>query len=128
MTIPVNVLEEMTAHLRSTLPNEGCGYLAGIGTTVQKFYPITNIRNSPVEFQFEPLDQFATARDCRERGIEIIATVHSHPGGSALLSAKDREFADAQLVHLVVVPNADPILIKAFYINDQIREIPITIA
>lgn len=48
--------EEMVWQARRKLPDESCGYLLGIGETVEENYPMTNADHSPAHFSFLPQD------------------------------------------------------------------------
>jgi proteasome lid subunit RPN8/RPN11 len=84
-------------HLRAALPNEGVGLLAvewdreGPVTRAQprRYYPGTNIRQSPVRYQMDWHELVAALRDIDANGWTLGAIVHSHPRGPAVPSATD---------------------------------------
>ena len=84
-------------HLRAALPNEGVGLLAvewnreGAVTRVlpRRFYPGTNMRQSPVRYQMDWAELVAALRDIDANGWSLGAIVHSHPRGPAVPSATD---------------------------------------
>lgn len=111
--IPDSVVDAMVDHMRSVLPNEGCGYLVGDPETgrVDRFVPITNAAASPTRFVLDPHEQLAAERAIDDAGEHVIGVAHSHPGGVNEPSATD--IADAAeydplgvFVHAIIDPAA----------------------
>ncbi len=119
IAIPRDLVEKILSHLNRELPNEGCGYLAGSGSRITHFFPMTNADHSPIHFSFVPTEQFEISRTVRTLGITLIGVVHSHPGGSAILSAKDCDLADPSLFQIVIVPDSQPAQIEGFCFADH---------
>lgn len=72
---------------------EACGLLLGSiddsrNWHVEEIYPLRNIFDSPVYFEFAPEDLLAADLAYPER---IIGVYHSHPTGSAVASYTDRQ-------------------------------------
>ena len=72
------------AHLRTALPQEGCGLLAvrlgGDGAAVAtRFYPGTNLDASPTRYTMDPGEVLAAHRDIEANEWTLGAIVHSHP-------------------------------------------------
>jgi [CysO sulfur-carrier protein]-S-L-cysteine hydrolase len=74
------------AHLAASLPNEGCGLLAGMSLGANdmavRYYPGTNIDHSPVRYTMKPEEVIQAQkemRDMRAQGWFLAAIVHSHP-------------------------------------------------
>ncbi len=71
-------------HMRAALPAEGCGLLA-VATLAQpmaevvRFYPGTNVLDSPTRFTMHPAEVQAAFQDMDRRGWRLGAIVHSHP-------------------------------------------------
>ncbi len=72
---------------------EACGLLLGHidnsgNWNIEQAYPLPNIFNSPVYFEFAPEDLLAVELD---RPGQIVGVYHSHPTGFAEASSTDRE-------------------------------------
>lgn len=101
--IPSDIYQALVAHARALAPIESCGYLSGQDTQVTKFYPMTNIDNSPEHFTFDPKEQFSVLKEARREGKELLAVYHSHPASPARLSQEDiRLFNDPNTVYIIV--------------------------
>ncbi|MHB8857236.1 MAG: M67 family metallopeptidase [Bellilinea sp.] len=84
----------MEAHVNSCSPEEGCGLLAGVGQQVELTIPITNQLHSPVRYNMEPEELVRAFYDLEARGLEMLASFHSHPSGPDTPSETDiHEFA-----------------------------------
>ncbi len=106
--IPAAIWDEVVQHLCRTLPNEGCGLLGGtrdaIGDWhVSKFYPGTNVLQSPTRYRMADAEVIRAMVAIRESGLELAAIVHSHPASPATLSRTDRNEANYPGAALIVV-------------------------
>lgn len=84
LRIPGAIVAEMLWHMRAALPAEGCGLLAVLTLAdpvaeVVRFYPGTNILDSPTRFTMHPAEVQAAFQDMDRRGWQLGAIVHSHP-------------------------------------------------
>jgi proteasome lid subunit RPN8/RPN11 len=115
-------------HLRAALPNEGVGLLAvewdREGTMMRalprRFYPGTNIRQSPVRYQIDWSELVAALRDIDANGWSLGAIVHSHPRGPAVPSATDLAeawYPDSLMV--IVSFAADPPVLRAWVLGGE---------
>jgi proteasome lid subunit RPN8/RPN11 len=85
---------QMEDHVSECMPEEGCGLLAGVGQRVELTIPITNQLHSPVRYNMEPEELVRAFYDLEARGLEMLASFHSHPNGPDFPSESDiREFA-----------------------------------
>lgn len=85
-----DVREEIIAHLRTALPNEGCGLLAVADDgVVARFYPGENLDASPKRFTMDPVLVIAAFKDMEARGWRLGAIAHSHPRTPATPSVTD---------------------------------------
>ena len=119
LTIPRHIINEIIAHAKLELPNEACGYLAGIGTDVKQAYTLTNIDHSPEHFSFDPAEQFRTVKAARKAGHEILANFHSHPESPARPSEEDKKLAyDPEISYIIVSLASETPDVKSFKIRN----------
>ena len=112
--MPASIKQAMIDHAKSIAPIESCGYLSG-KDSVEKFYPMTNIDQSPEHFTFDPKEQFSVLKEARKEGQSLLAVYHSHPASPARLSQEDiRLFNDPNTVYIIVslMPGVEDV--KAF--------------
>ncbi len=115
MNIPKPIYDAVIQHARERKPIESCGYLAGIGETVTRFIPMTNVDNQPDHFSFDPKEQFQAVKSVRGTGEALIVVYHSHPETPARLSAEDiRLFNDPNMVYLIVSLQFDVPVVNAY--------------
>jgi proteasome lid subunit RPN8/RPN11 len=108
LLLPAEMLSELIAHARDTLPNECCGLAAGLIrdevaiATVR--FAIRNDAASPREYFSNPRDMLAAHRSMREQGLELLAIYHSHPTTTPVPSARDLEqnAYGNDVLHLIV--------------------------
>ena len=119
MKISREVYEEIVRQARRELPNESCGYLLGIGETVEENYPMTNADHSPEHFSFLPQEQFAAVRHARGKGLRVIGNWHSHPSSPSRPSQEDIRLAyeDSIVYFILSLADAEPVL-NAFRIRE----------
>ena len=107
MKIRRDILSKIVAHAKKGAPLEVCGYLAGKDGSITKHYELTNIDNSPEHFSFDPKEQFATIKDARNQGLEVVAVYHSHPVSLARPSVEDIRLAYDPHISYVIVSLAN---------------------
>ncbi|MDG2264807.1 MAG: M67 family metallopeptidase [Candidatus Marinamargulisbacteria bacterium] len=118
LTIKQSVVTRMVSELRTALPNEGCGYLAGANGCVDTLYPLENIDHSPEHFSFRPEDQFSVLKSARSAGKELQVVYHSHPETPPRLSEEDlRLLNDPSMVYIIVSFKTAVPGIKAYQID-----------
>jgi [CysO sulfur-carrier protein]-S-L-cysteine hydrolase len=91
--LTTDTLDEVLRYAEAELPNEACGFLAGIGDRVEKFYPVGNEDRSQLTYLMEAKDRFRAEDDIERRGWRVIAIFHSHTHTQAYPSPTDRERA-----------------------------------
>jgi proteasome lid subunit RPN8/RPN11 len=130
LEIPTEIFQQMVAQAGELAPIEACGILAGRNSIVEKYYKMTNVDNSRTHFMMEPKEQFATVKDIRSAGLEMLAIYHSHPETPARPSAEDIKLALTPNVIYVIVSlqNTNGSAIKGFHISGtNVTEVPIKI-
>ncbi len=117
--IPAQIINELFDHAKTGLPEEVCGYLAGVGREVTRQYRLTNIDHSNEHFSFDPKEQFQAVREARKAGLQILANYHSHPETPARPSQEDIRLAFDPNISYVIVSLADELPdIKSFRIKN----------
>jgi proteasome lid subunit RPN8/RPN11 len=137
LEIPTEILKEMLVQAKEHAPIEACGILAGNNERVEKLYKMTNVDNSNNHFMMEPKEQFATVKEIRSTGLEMLAIYHSHPETPARPSVEDIKLALTPNVIYVIVSlqsvrtpkeNTNGSAIKGFHISgNNVTEVPIRI-
>ena len=120
----------MVAQAKALAPIEVCGILAGSNGKVEKFYKMTNADNSSTHYMMDPREQFATVKDIRSAGLEMLAIYHSHPETPARPSAVDIRLALTPNVIYVIVSlhKNNGSAVKGFHIaGTNVTEVPIRI-
>jgi proteasome lid subunit RPN8/RPN11 len=92
MRVDRSIYDEMIAHARAELPNEGCGMLAASDGTLTAFFPAANEFASPMRFRIDAADQIRIYNEISTRG-EDVAIFHSHPNTEARPSQTDINLA-----------------------------------
>lgn len=87
------VYGELVRAAQDAAPLEACGLLAGQGTRVTRFYPLTNADASAEHFSMLPGEQFAAVKAMRADGVKMLAIWHSHPATPARMSQEDLRLA-----------------------------------
>ena len=119
MRIPGILAEEMLAHCRSELPNEGCGLLAGDEQGIHKVYCLANADASPVGYTIDPTGHFEALQDAERNGWDLVGAFHSHVSGSAYPSPTDvRGAAEPDWVWLVAGPMVGSPELRGYRIRD----------
>jgi proteasome lid subunit RPN8/RPN11 len=110
----------IVAHLRASLPCEGCGLLAvrqeRDGTAIAtRFYPGTNLDASPTRYTMDPVEVLAAFRDLDANDWTLGAIVHSHPATPPAPSPTDlREAFYPEALMVIVSFAAAPPTIRAW--------------
>ncbi|KJS01882.1 MAG: Mov34/MPN/PAD-1 family protein [Desulfobulbaceae bacterium BRH_c16a] len=111
----IQIVEEAKAHS----PLECCGYLAGVGTTVSRAYPMNNIDQSREHFSFDPAEQFTTVKRIRKENLKVLAVYHSHPETPARPSGEDIRLAfDPDISHVIVSLIGEQPAVRSFQIRN----------
>ena len=120
--IPQSIIDQIVADAQEMLPNEGCGYLVGLGDTIHRFYKMSNLDAQPDHFSFDPQEQFKVLKEARRDGYQILSVYHSHPSSPARLSIEDyRLLKDKNMIYIIVSMITD-----TFIVNEAIKAYRIT--
>ncbi len=87
--LPTRLRRQILQHVRSTLPEEACGFVAGIQANAAAVLPVTNRLHSQVRFEMEPIEELKALEWVDQNNLEILAIYHSHPSGPATPSPTD---------------------------------------
>ncbi len=126
LCIDLDCLMILRTSLGAVAPEEGCALLLGElkpEITVRMVWPCCNVwhpgfaglsesiaadgdqeRFSPdrrSRFALDPREQIAAQRWSRQRGLRVLGSAHSHPGGQPVPSAVDRQWAAAEGVMVI---------------------------
>jgi proteasome lid subunit RPN8/RPN11 len=123
----------LTSAAENAYPSECCGLLVGQGdgvVTVTRVVPAANIADTPARrFLIDPQVQFDTLRALRNGPERVVGHYHSHPNGSAALSAHDLEMADDPDAIWVLIPVTDGRSgsLQAFRCADEQHAVPLVL-
>lgn len=97
----------MIEHLKSTYPEEGCGFLIG---KEDKIYAILRAENTARDdrkrrYEIAPSDFLKAEKLAKINGLSVMGFYHSHPDVGLYFSKKDEE--DAWEGHYYVVLSMD---------------------
>jgi proteasome lid subunit RPN8/RPN11 len=115
--------KEILDHSKQAAPNEACGLLGGIIENdikyVKKVYLLKNTDNSPEHFSMDPREQFASVKDMRNNGWEMLGNFHSHPASPSRPSEEDKRLAfDPGASYFIIsLQDTENIVLKSFNIN-----------
>ena len=117
LKIKKEIVDYLGVYAGEKMPNEACGYLAGQRELITKFYPMTNVDNSPEHFSFDPEEQFKVMKEARRKRLELLAVYHSHPSSPARMSEEDKRLAyDTSIIYVIYSVRDSEI--KSFRIGD----------
>lgn len=120
--------DAMITHCRDGLPIEACGYLGGKDGEVSHCFPLTNTDAASDHFTFDPKEQFATVKQARALGIDLLGVFHSHPETPARLSAEDiRLFNDPHMQYWIVSFSKPSPEVGAFMLKKTPDSVDITV-
>jgi len=128
LVVPAALYEAMVAQALAEQPNECCGLLAGtvegdLGRVVER-YPLVNELASPTEYNAESRGLFLAHKDMRAKGLEELATYHSHPTSPPVPSRKDRErffYVEGTegAVRVIISLTASPPEVRAWWLTPE---------
>jgi proteasome lid subunit RPN8/RPN11 len=117
------IRDQIIEHAMKELPNEACGFLAGLDGVIIKAYELTNVDRSPEHFSFDPAEQFKVFREVRRLGLNITANYHSHPSTPSRPSEEDIRLANDPNISYVIISLAEKdTVIRSFRMQNSISE------
>lgn len=88
--------------IRQAWPNEAVALWAGQNQRVVAFYPLQNQHPQPTTaYWANPSEVVHSLLHAQERGLELLAIVHSHPSTPAVPSTADRMQAYWQVPYVI---------------------------
>jgi len=129
LVLRVSQAADLVARARAGLPDEVCGFLAGVRETVEEIVPVTNAEPSPVCYLMHSGEQFQAMKMMREKGLKMVGIYHSHPLNQAYPSARDVAMASySDCAYLIVGLGSSEPEMRGFQIeNGVITEIPVVV-
>ena len=127
LKITPDLLTQLHAHLETTYPDEGAGFL--LGTTngdsrqVIAILPIENAREDAARhnrFLLTPRDIMRAEDDADARGLTLFGVFHSHPDCPNVPSEFDREWAQPWFSYTISrVDEGKAVSIRSWRLNDD---------
>ncbi|MDP2663799.1 MAG: M67 family metallopeptidase [Dehalococcoidia bacterium] len=116
--LPPQIAEEIIEHVKSEVPNEACGLLAGPGGRIVKHYRATNSEHSPVLYSIDAKELLSVFRDMEAHDWDLLAIYHSHTHSQAYPSPTDvRQAYYPDSVYLIIsLEDPDHPVIRGFRI------------
>jgi proteasome lid subunit RPN8/RPN11 len=128
LQLPAELYHRLLAHLRSTLPREGCGLIAFDANGAVELFPGTNTEASETRYNMDLAEVVAAFNEIDRHDWRLGAIYHSHPQSPARPSATDLSFAFYPDALMVIVSFAvEPPDLRAFRIDEGITEVPVVV-
>lgn len=111
LELPAALRRRIEEHVGAAAPEEACGVLLGreTGEGPRRVLAVRPTRNGADDrrraYVLEPADLVAAVREARERSLELVGYYHSHPGGRAVPSPRDRAHAWPEASYLILAPD-----------------------
>jgi proteasome lid subunit RPN8/RPN11 len=129
LLLPAELHQRLLAHLRSTLPQEGCGLIACDANGAVELFPGTNTDASETRYNMDLAEVVTAFNEIDRHDWRLGAIYHSHPQTPAWPSATDLSYAFYPDALMVIVSFAvDPPDLRAFRIDEEITEVPVVVS
>jgi len=119
--IPKNILNELINYIYINKPNEAVCFLLGFikedTYIVNELVKVKNAANSPAEFYVEPDELLSIYKRAEEKGLDIVAIVHSHHG-LPLPSTIDIKYMKLNPYVWIIISITD-LKMQAFVLNEE---------
>lgn len=121
--------DEMLEHVKSHVPLEACGLLAGKNDQVEKVMLVRNQAQSPVRFVMDPYEQLQAFEWIESNKLDLIGIFHSHPAGPETASVTDIAEAAYEVVSVIWSHKNDEWKARGFWIDHgEVMEVPLLIS
>ncbi len=128
LRISRQLYDDMIAHLRSTLPLEGCGIIAVESDVTVRLFPGTNTESSETRYNMDLGEIVDAFNEIDQNGWQLGALFHSHPRSIPVPSETDLRNAYYPGALMVIVSFAvEPPESRAYRVDGPVREVPIEI-
>lgn len=104
LEISSDLLAKIHAHGEQAYPEEGAGFLLGLGGRVVDILPLPNAREESARrnrYLIAPGDYVNAEDTADRRGLSLIGAFHSHPDHPNRPSDYDREWAQPSFSYLI---------------------------
>lgn len=118
--------ELILEHVKSVVPEEACGLIAGSiedgNKIIKKVYILTNIDHSNEHFTLDPKEQLAAVKDMRANGLTPLGNWHSHPESPSRPSEEDKRLAyDSKASYMILsLMEEDKPVLNSFHIEGDV--------
>lgn len=127
ITLGAELQQRIFAHLQSTYPNEGGGFLFGThtadGIVIADTNPVTNVFAAEEQYHryaMTPLDWANQEDAAEERGLTLVGYYHSHPDSPAIPSIYDRDHALPNFVYIITqVQDGQAVDMRVWQLKDD---------
>jgi len=118
LTLTIEQLKKMTAHVQSQAPLEACGLLAGRDSQVESVLEVANQAQSEVRYVMDPIEQLHGFEWIESNGQELLGIFHSHPTGPEVVSPSDIAQAAYAVVYVILAPVNGSWRARGFWIEN----------
>ncbi|PWH18991.1 MAG: hypothetical protein DDG59_04585 [Anaerolineae bacterium] len=112
LSIPAELLQELSHHLEVAYPDEGAGFLLGESQgglrRVRAILPLPNAREPSARhnrFLITPQDYAQAEQRAAQEACDVLGVFHSHPDSPNIPSEFDRQWALPYFVYLITTVN-----------------------
>lgn len=119
----------MLEHVKSHVPLEACGLLAGKNNRVEKVILVRNQAQSPVRFVMDPYEQLQAFEWIESHELDLIGIFHSHPAGPETASVTDITEAAYEVVSVIWSGKNDEWKARGFWIeHGEVMDVPLLVS
>lgn len=121
-------IEAIKIHAKSTYPEECCGFLIGLDSSVRTVHRVISASNATSEsrrnrYNIDPMDLIRADEEARRSNFNLIGIYHSHPDAPARPSQFDLEHAWPWYTYMVLsVQNGVPKDVSAWILSEDRSE------
>lgn len=132
LLLPESLRDSVAEQAARAYPRECCGLIEGVRRAARiealRLHPARNLAEAADRFEIDAHEQFRLLRALRGTGRSIVGCYHSHPGGTAAPSPRDREGAgEEEFVWLIagVRPGTAVTLAAFVFAMGDFRPLPL---